>query len=356
MKIISIVGARPQFIKYAPLSKELGKLHHNVLIHTGQHYDYQMSKIFFDELGIPEPDFNLGIGSNTHAYQTGEMMKNIEDILNREQPDMVIVYGDTNSTLAGALAAVKLHIKLAHVESGIRIYDKSVAEEVNRVVTDYCSDFLFCPTQTASENLARENITHGVYLTGDVMVDALTFNKGIAEKSDVLDKLGLKHKQYAVVTLHRASNTDIRQNLESISSALIKLGEMGQVIVFPAHPRTVKMLKTNGLFEKLNSHVKMTEPLGYLEFLKLMNHADKILTDSGGIQKEAYILNIPCITLFEKTPWPETTNDGWNLIAGVNTDKIIELSLNFNIPQRHPDYFGQGACLKINDIISKMPF
>jgi UDP-N-acetylglucosamine 2-epimerase len=353
MKIISIVGARPQFIKYAPLSKEIVKSHQSVLIHTGQHYDYNMNKVFFDELEIPAPDYNLGVGSGTHAYQTAEMMKGIEDILVKEKPDLVIVYGDTNSTLAGALAAVKLHLKTAHVEAGLRMFDKSFPEEINRVLADYCSDYLFCPTQTAVDHLKREGVINGVYLTGDVMVDALNFNKEIAERSNILDVLSLTSKQYLIVTLHRAGNTDIRQNLENITNALIKLGELKETIVFPIHPRTVKMLKTHGLFDGLKENVKLTEPLGYLEFLKLMNHAKMILTDSGGIQKESYILQVPCITLMDNTPWIETVNDGWNMLGGTNTEKIIELTLKFKPNHLYSNIYGQGACENIMRIIEE---
>jgi len=351
MKIVSIVGARPQFVKHAPLSRELSKSNLCKLIHTGQHYDYNMNQVFFDELGIPKPDYNLGIGSGTHAYQTSEMMKGIEDILIKEQPGLVIVYGDTNSTLSGALATVKLHIKLAHVEAGLRIFDKSSPEEINRVVADYCSDYLFCPTQMAGDNLRREGITKGVYITGDVMVDALNFNKELAEKSNILDTVGLREKEYIVVTLHRAGNTDIRQNLENIVNALNILGGLGEIIVFPVHPRTEKMLKTYGLYDRLKEKVILIQPLGYLDFLKLMKHASKILTDSGGIQKEAYMLKIPCSTLMEYTPWMETVNDGWNVLSGTNLEKIIEFVRNFIPTHRHSDVFGQGACEKIASII-----
>lgn len=351
MKIVSIVGTRPQLIKYAPLAKELIKEHKNILIHTGQHYDYNMSKVFFNELSIPEPDYNLDIGSGTHSYQTGEMLKGIESILLKEKPDMAIIYGDTNSTLAGALSVAKLHIKMAHVEAGVRNFDKSIPEEINRVVADYCSDYLFCPTQTAVDNLKQEGITKGVYLTGDVMVDALYFNKAIAERSKILEDLGLTSKRYLVVTVHRASNTDIRQNLETIASTLIKLAELNETIVFPVHPRTIKLLKTYGLFNKLNEMIKLIEPLGYLEFLKLLNHAKKVITDSGGIQKEAYILKIPCITLFNSTPWIETLENGYNTMAGVNTEKIIELTQHFQPKQRYSDLFGVGACEKIVKIL-----
>jgi UDP-N-acetylglucosamine 2-epimerase len=353
MKIVSVVGARPQFIKYAPMYKEIVKTGQSVLIHTGQHYDYNMDKVFFDELNVPAPDYNLGVGSGTHAYQTGEMMKGIEDILTKENPDIVIVYGDTNSTLAGALAAVKLHLKTAHVEAGLRMYDKSIPEEVNRVVADYCSDFLFCPTQTAIDNLNREGMTKGVFLTGDVMVDTLSLNKEIAEKSNILETLGLTERGYIVATLHRAGNTDTRQNLENIVNAFIRLGESGETIVFPVHPRTTKMLTNYGLYGRLKEKVILTEPLGYLEFLKLMNHARKIMTDSGGIQKEAYILKVPCITMMDSTPWLETVNDGWNVLADRNTENIIQLVQNFKPHRKYTNAFGQGACVKIMRIIEE---
>jgi UDP-N-acetylglucosamine 2-epimerase len=356
MKIVSIVGARPQFIKHAPLSKELNKTHQNVLIHTGQHYDYTMNKIFFDQLGILEPDYNLGIGSGSHAYQTGEMMKGIEDILIKESPDLVIVYGDTNSTLAGALSASKLHIKVAHIEAGLRMYDKSLPEEINRVVADYCSDYLFCPTQTAVDNLYKEGMTKGTYLTGDVMVDSLNFNKEIAEKSSILDILGLTSKKYSLVTIHRAGNTDTLENLKNIVTALIELGSQGMTLVFPVHPRTVKMLKTYGLYEKLNTMVKLIEPQGYLEFLKLMNHSKIIMTDSGGIQKEAYVLKVPCITLMDNTPWVETVEDGWNVLVGNNKMKIIDMAKVFSPSnQMHGERFGKGkAAIEICNIISDL--
>lgn len=351
MKIISIIGARPQFIKYAALSKELRKTHQDMLIHTGQHYDYNMNKIFFDELGIPTPDYNLGIGSGTHAYQTGEMLKGIGDILLKEKPDIVMVYGDTNSTLAGALTAAKLHIKVAHVEAGLRSFDKSMPEEINRILADHCSDFLFCPTKTAVDNLEKEGITAGVYLTGDIMVDALNANKAIAERSDILEKLELKSKQYLVVTLHRASNTDIRENLENIIGALIELGKMGETIIFPVHPRTVKFLKEYGLDDNLKEKVMLIEPLGYFDFLKLLNHSKKVLTDSGGIQKEAYILKVPCITLRENTEWVETVKDGWNVLVGTDSEKIVKLTRDFRPTLPVSKVFGSGASEKIACVI-----
>ena len=351
MKIISIIGTRPQFIKYAILAKQLRRIHKDVLINTGQHYDYNMNKIFFDQLNIPNPDYNLMIGSGTQAYQTGEMMKGIEDILIKEKPDMVMVYGDTNSTIAGALAAVKLHVHIAHVESGLRSFDRSMPEEINRILTDHCSDYLFCPTQKAIDNLKREGMTEGVYLTGDVMVDALNFNKEKAERSDILNRLELTSKKYLLVTVHRASNTEVRENLNNIAESLYRLGNAGETIVFPIHPRTLKVLKTIKLYDELRMKVRMIEPLGYFEFLKLLNHARKVLTDSGGIQKEAYILKVPCITLRQNTEWTETIKDGWNILAGTDKEKIIELAQTFMPAHSYSSIFGEGACEKIAKLL-----
>ncbi len=351
MKIASIIGARPQFIKCAPLTKELGKNHQDLLIHTGQHYDYNMNKVFFDELGIPTPVYNLGIGSGSHAYQTGEMLKRIGEILDRVKPDLVIVYGDTNSTLAGALAAAKLHIKLAHVESGLRSFDKSMPEEINRVLTDHCSDWLFCPTRTAVSNLKNEGITKGVHFTGDVMLDALNSAKVIAERSAILGDLGLITKSYLLVTIHRASNTDNLDNLISISRALIQLSGLGKRIVFPVHPRTAKSLKSCGPYDDLKEKITLIEPLGYLDFLKLLNHSSMVLTDSGGIQKESYMLRVPCVTLRENTEWVETVEDGWNVLAGVDPEKIVRLAGTFKPSNEQRDVFGKEACKAIAALI-----
>jgi UDP-N-acetylglucosamine 2-epimerase len=352
MKSVSIIGARPQFIKYAPLSTELRQIYADVLVHTGQHYDYNMSKVFFDELNIPQPDYNLEVGSGTHAYQTGEMLKGIESILLKEKPDIVVIYGDTNSTLAAALSASKLHIKLAHIEAGLRNFDKSIPEEINRVVADYCSDYLFCPTQTAIDNLKKEGLTKGVFLTGDVMVDALNNNKKIAECSGILDDLGLDSKHYILIEMHRAGNTDNPQNLGNIVNALTTLSEMGESLVFPVHPRTEKLLKSYGLLDDLKSKVKIIEPQGYFEFLKLLIHAKKIITDSGGIQKEAYILKVPCITLMDNTPWIETLKDGWNVTVGTDKERIVKSILDLPYPDCYSDVFGQGACRNIVKLLS----
>lgn len=354
MKIATIVGARPQFIKMAPVSREIRKSFKELIIHTGQHYDYEMDQVFFEELEIPPPDYHLGVGSGTHGYQTGEMLKQIEEILIKEKPDLVLVYGDTNSTLAGALAGAKLGIKVAHVEAGLRSFDKSMPEEINRILTDHCSDLLFCPTDTAVKNLNREGIHDGVYLTGDVMVDSLLHNKEIAEsKSNILEVLGLNSNEYIVATIHRASNTDRKENLENIVDAFCEIEE---TIVFPVHPRTEKKLKEYGLFDKLRTSVRLIKPLGYLDFLKLMIHAKKIVTDSGGIQKEAYILKIPCITLRENTEWIETLEDNWNMLVSVDKENIIRAIHQFQPSwDKHRDRFGNGtAAKKISWYIEKI--
>jgi UDP-N-acetylglucosamine 2-epimerase (non-hydrolysing) len=355
MKIASIVGVRPQFVKASVVSKELRKNNEECLIHTGQHYDYEMNKIFFEELGIPEPTYYLDVGSGLHGYQTGEMLRKLEEVLKIEKPDLVLTYGDTNSTLAGALAAAKLGIKNAHIESGLRSFDRSMPEEINRILTDHCSDILFCPTQNAVDNLGGEGITKNVYLTGDVMVDSLLFNKEIAEtKSSILSDLNLKKKDYLVATIHRASNTD---NIENLRNVIEAFQELNENIVFPVHPRTEKLLKSHGLYDSLSSSVKLIKPLGFFDFIKLMNHAKMILTDSGGVQKEAYILKVPCVTLRENTEWIETIKDGWNVLVGSNKDKIIE-AVNTFMPsiQEHQSRFGNGsASNRIAAIINALP-
>ena len=368
MKIVTIVGARPQFIKCAPVSRALREEHEEILVHTGQHYDANMSDVFFTELSIPAPDYNLGIGSGPQGEQTGRMLAEIEIVLEKERPDMVLVYGDTNSTLAGALAAAKLHIPVAHVEAGLRSFDRSMPEEINRIVTDHVSDLLFCPTQTAVDNLAAEGVTKGVHLTGDVMVDALLYNTDIAEKSStILDNLGLDEGQYYVATVHRASNTDTEENLKSIIEAFGKISGQdgdrgggpdgdrgGGPIVFPAHPRTVKYLKEYGLFDHLPRNICLTEPLPYLDMLHLMRHAKMILTDSGGVQKEAYILKVPCVTLRENTEWVETLEGGWNVLVGSDKEKIVKAVYDVGCRKGEPGKrFGDGnAAKRIVDALS----
>ncbi len=357
MKIATIIGARPQFIKMAPVSKELRKCCEEIVIHTGQHYDYEMNEIFFKELNIPEPDYNLGVGSGTHGYQIGEMLKGIEKILMYEKPDVVLVYGDTNSTLAGALAAVKLHIPIAHVEAGVRSYDRRMPEEINRVLTDHASDILFAPTENAVKNLEKEGIKKGVHLVGDVMVDSLMQNIKIAErKSNILEKLNLKRKEYIVATVHRPENTDNKKNLQAIIEAFVEAKEK---IVFPAHLRTLKALKQYDLYSYIEraGNIILIKPVGYFDMLVLEKYSKKILTDSGGIQKEAYILKVPCITLRNNTEWIETIEDGWNILVGSDKNKIVNAIKNFNPKgDTHLNKFGGGnASEKIKEVIINYP-
>ena len=351
MKVVSIVGARPQFIKCASLSRELRKTGTEILVHTGQHYDPEMSDVFFEELEIPKPDYNLGVGSGLHGKQTGEILAKVEKVLLKEKPDRVIVYGDTNSTLAGALAAAKIHISVAHVEAGLRSFDRVMPEEINRIVTDHLSDLLFCPSQTAVKNLAAEGITNGVHLVGDVMADALVYNRGIAQrKSRILETLGFADEEYCVLTVHRAGNTDDRENLTSIIRAI---GKAGVPVVFPVHPRTRQYLQKYHLLVNLPRNIHMIDPLGYLDMIRLMESAIKILTDSGGIQKEAYMLGVPCITLRENTEWVETVETGWNVLVGADTARILS-AIHAALPtgpQR--DLYPPGASRKIRKILGR---
>jgi UDP-N-acetylglucosamine 2-epimerase (non-hydrolysing) len=321
MKVVSIVGARPQFVKCAPVSHELRKEHKEILVHTGQHYDPDMSDVFFDDLLIPRPDYHLGVGSGLHGRQTGAILERVEKVLMQENPDLVLVYGDTNSTLAGALAAAKLHIPVLHVEAGLRSFDRTMPEEINRIVADHLSDLLFCPTQTAMDNLENEGIIRGKFMVGDVMVDALRYNTDIAEKkSSVIRMLGLHKGDYYVATVHRPANTDDRKNLTAIMDAF---SESGKNVVFPAHPRTKKYLLEYGLWDHLPENILCIDPLGYIDMLHLMKHAKKILTDSGGIQKEAYVMGVPCITLRDNTEWIETLSGGWNVLVGADKHRIL---------------------------------
>ena len=349
MKIVSIVGARPQFIKCAPVSREIRKNHSEILVHTGQHYDTEMSDVFFEELMIPHPDYYLGVGSGSHGKQTGDILMRVEEILLAEKPELVIVYGDTNTTLGGAIAAAKLNIPVAHVEAGLRSFDRTMPEEINRVLTDHISNILFCPTENAVRILEKEGIVSGVHLVGDVMVDALEFNKEIAEeRSLILERLCLTPGQYLVLTVHRPANTDSRQNMDSILRAVAMAG---LPVVFPVHPRTKKCLQEYGMWDRLPENIQAIEPLGYLDMLKLMRHAAKILTDSGGMQKEAYMLGVPCITLRENTEWVETVNEGWNVLVGANFDKILNTIMCFNPNKKSNNIFGRFAAKKIVNIL-----
>lgn len=316
--VATIVGARPQFIKSAPVSRALALNFNEVLIHTGQHYDYGMSEVFFSEMEIRPPDFNLGIGGGSHGEQTGRMLIELEKVFNAVKPDFVLVYGDTNSTLAGALAAAKAGIPLAHVEAGLRSYNRAMPEEVNRVLTDHVSSLLFCPTDASVENLKKEGVVKGIYRVGDVMYDALLHNLEIArQKSQILDRLNLKRGEYALVTVHRAANTDDKERMVSILGAFNSLSTK---VVFPAHPRSRKMMQEWGL--SVASNVLLIDPVGYFDMLILQENANAILTDSGGVQKEAYLAGVRCITLREETEWVETVSAGWNKLVGVNANEI----------------------------------
>jgi UDP-N-acetylglucosamine 2-epimerase (non-hydrolysing) len=352
MKIVSIVGARPQFIKCAPVSHELRKAHDEILVHTGQHYDPEMSDIFFEDLQIPIPDYHLGVGSGPHGAQTSAILERVESVLKKEMPDLVLVYGDTNSTLAGALAAAKLHVPVAHVEAGLRSFDRTMPEEINRVVTDHISDILLCPTQTAVDNLAKEGIKRGVHMVGDVMVDALRYNADISEKkSQIIKNLGLKRRNYFVATVHRPGNTDNKKNLTAIIDAF---RESGKTVVFPVHPRTKKYLCEYGLWDSVSDNIRCIDPLGYLDMIHLMKHATKILTDSGGIQKEAYVLGVPCITMRENTEWVETLMGGWNVLVGADKGKILDAIVADVRTDTDNAVFGKGdAAEKIVRIISR---
>ena len=354
MKILSVVGARPQFIKLSALSKEIRKLDEEVIVHTGQHYDYEMSQSFFESLGIPEPLHNLEVGSGTPAEQIGNIVIKLSKMLDEIDPDIVLTYGDTNSTIGAALAALKAGYPSAHVEAGLRSFNREMPEEINRILTDRISNILFCPTPTRVDNLAREGITRYVFLIGDVMIDALLLSSQVAlQQSKIMAKLGLSEKSYLVATIHRESNTDIRENLGRIVNAMISSGEK---IVFPVHPRTEKMLREFGLLGRLQqaSNILITKPLGYLDFLRLMMSANKILTDSGGIQKEAYVLKIPCITAREDTEWNETIQEGWNILVGTDEKKISEAIIGFNPTGKQKFSFGDGkTSIKIAQILHK---
>lgn len=336
--IVTIVGARPQFIKAAPVSRALAQEFNEILIHTGQHYDYGMSEVFFQEMEMRPADFNLGAGGGTHGEQTGKMLMELEKKLAAVQADCVLVYGDTNSTLAGALAASKAGIPLAHVESGLRSYNRSMPEEINRVVTDHVSDILFCPTDVAVKNLSEEGIRRGVYQVGDVMYDALLRNLALARKrSQILTRLGLKKGEYALATVHRAANTDDPQRMMSLLDALSSLPAR---VVFPVHPRT------RGLIDKLGwippANILLIEPLGYFDILTVQENANCILTDSGGIQKEAYLLGVRCITLREETEWVETVSSGWNKLVGVDKAAILDAFNSWHPSGSQPALYGDG--------------
>jgi len=330
MKIITIVGARPQFIKAAAVSRAIREYNqkypdcriHEMIVHTGQHYDNNMSQVFFDELDIPKPDYNLEIGGGSHGAMTGQMLEKIEQVLMNEKPDWVLIYGDTNSTLAGAIAASKLHIPVAHVEAGLRSFNMCMPEEINRILSDRVSTKLFCPTDTAVRNLNNEGVVGGVYQVGDVMYDASLFYRRMAkEKSTILEQLSLTAKEYVLVTCHRAENTDDAKRLTEIVAGMAAIASKIKV-VFPLHPRTKKILHELGLINQLDG-IELLDPVSFLDMVALEEAAQVIVTDSGGVQKEAYFFSVPCITMRDETEWVETVAAKANVLVGANSKKIV---------------------------------
>jgi len=337
VKIVSIVGARPQFIKASAVSRELRERHKEILLHTGQHYDYEMSGIFFDGLEIPPPHMNLGVGSGSHGSQTGAMLKGIEDVLILERPDWLLIYGDTNSTLAGALAASKLSVPVAHIEAGLRSFNRRMPEEINRVVADHLSSLLLCPSDTAVRNLAAEGISRAVHLVGDVMLDVLNWARRRAETSGILTRVGLREKAYVLATVHRSENTD---DVVRLSHILHAFNSLDEPVVFPVHPRARRVIAAAEW--RLKPHVKLIDPVGYVDMVTLTGSARLVLTDSGGLQKEAYWLGVPCVTLRDETEWVETVEAGWNTLVGSDPEKIIQATRSFAPGDSHPTLYGNG--------------
>ena len=335
IKIVTIIGARPQFIKAAAVSRVIRDQYadsiEEVLVHTGQHYDENMSQIFFDELDIPHPRFNLKVSGGSHGSMTGRMLEAIETVLLAEKPDWVLIYGDTNSTLAGAIAAAKLHIPVAHVEAGLRSFNMRMPEEINRILADRVSTLLFCPTGTAVNNLALEGIKAGVSLVGDVMYDVSLHYRGLAlERSNALERFHLKEREYILATCHRAENTDDPARLRSIGLALADLA-VQQPVVLPVHPRTAKILQDQGL-TTIMKNVKFVEPLSFLDMIRLEQSARVIVTDSGGVQKEAFFYNTPCVTMRDETEWSETVDLGWNSLVGASRSAIVDKASRPTLP------------------------
>lgn len=338
MKLLTIVGARPQFIKAAAFSRVARRRHTEILVHTGQHYDAQLSDVFFEELALPRPDYHLAVGSGSHGVQTAQMLERIEPLIVSERPSRVVIYGDTNSTLAGALAAAKLGVPIAHVEAGLRSYVRDMPEEVNRIVADRLSTYLFAPTQTAVDNLAREGIAAGVTLTGDIMYDALRQHAPIAaENSTAIRDIGLTPGGFVLATVHRAANTDDPARLADIIDALALLHEP---VILPMHPRTRAALMGTDI--EVEPPVRIIDPVGYLDMLALEQAARIVLTDSGGVQKEAYMLGVPCVTLREETEWTETLDGGWNVLAGSDTERILAASRRARPEGVPAPVFGNG--------------
>jgi UDP-N-acetylglucosamine 2-epimerase len=351
VKLVSVVGARPQFVKASPLSLELRARHVEVLVHTGQHYDPELSDVFFDDLSLPRPDHNLGIGSGSHGKQTGAMLAALEQVFEDERPDAVVVSGDTNSTIAGALAAAKLGIPVGHVEAGLRSFNRRMPEELNRVVTDHLSTWLFAPSDVAREHLAREGITAGVHVVGDVMADSIRIHSDRARaRSRVLERERLKENAYYLATIHRAENTDDPARLADIFGALARLDAP---VILPLHPRTRKRLADVDVVA--GDGIRLMEPQGYLDMLRLEEGAICVLTDSGGVQKEAYYMRTPCVTLREETEWTETVAAGWNQVVGTRPDRIVAAAGRAGATRTlpHPVLYGDGfAARRIASILA----
>lgn len=325
MMLSIIIGTRPEIIKMSPIIRYCEEHETDYFVlHTNQHYSYEMDRVFFEELNLLDPKYNLEVGSGTHGKQTGMMLGRIEEVLMKEKPDVVLVEGDTNTVLAGALAAAKLHINLGHVEAGLRSYDRRMHEEMNRVLTDHVSDYLFAPTEVSKENLIREGVFNGIYVVGNTIVDAIYQNLELAKKrSKILKDLELQDLNYFLITLHRAENVDDKDRLKKILTAFNRLSETYELpLLFPIHPRTRKMIDRFGLKSKLDC-IDIIEPVGYLDFLTLEKNARLILTDSGGLQEEACILNVPCVTLRDNTERPETVEIGKNIVAGCHSEGIL---------------------------------
>jgi UDP-GlcNAc3NAcA epimerase len=352
VKIVSIVGARPQFVKLAPLSRQLRRHHQEVIVHTGQHYDEAMSESFFRELDIPRPDVNLGVGSGPHGAQTSAMLAELEKVLLERRPDLVIVFGDTNSTLAGALAAVKLAIPCIHVEAGLRSFNRTMPEEINRVLTDHAADHLFAPTATAMANLHREGLAARSHQTGDIMVDALEQNRArAAERSRVRGTLELEAGGYVLLTLHRPYNVDDPTSLQRMLQCI---GDAGFPVVFPVHPRTEAVIKQHRV--RCPVGIRLIPPQGYLDFIDLQANAHRIVTDSGGVQKEAYLLGVPCITVRPETEWVETVEAGWNLLIDPRDPQFSAMVEAFTPRDERKPVFGQNVAETMLDVIqSRVP-